>query len=173
MDIIRCVESIDFLMAALSTMKEALSPRRNLGVYSGERRVKIGEQIPGVKEICSRGVSMTIKKIFGGILAILFIYVAICAIKPFWIKYWLGEDLKVAAIYGTKHSIRDTRKHLSKIMKENDYGFSGQDFYIEKDTNNDTTIGIVYDDEISIFGLTILELEMEVEETRSEVKATF
>jgi hypothetical protein len=160
-------------MTALSAIKEAMSPERNLGVYSVERRVKFGEQIPEVKGICDGGEKMKIKNFLGGILAILLIWCAICAIKPFWDKYWLGQDLKAAATYGTKHSVKDTRKHLSRMMEQEEYGFSGEDFYIEKDSNNDTTIGIVYDDEIRIFGFTIIELEMEVEETRSEIKATF
>ena len=116
---------------------------------------------------------MKIKKIFGAILAVVLIWCAICAIKPFWGKYWLGQDLKAAAIYGTKHSVEDTRKHLSRIMEQEDYGFSGEDFYIEKKADKDTTIGITYDDEIRIFGVTIIEFELTVEETRSEVKTIF
>jgi len=116
---------------------------------------------------------MKIKKIFGAILAVVLIWCAICAIKPFWDKYWLGQDLKTAAIYGTKHSVKDTRKYLSSIIEREDYGFSGEDFYIEKKANNDTTIGITYDDEIRIFGMTVIEFELTVEETRSEIKASF
>jgi hypothetical protein len=126
-----------------------------------------------MREICNGGESMKVKKVLGAILAMLFIWIAVCVIKPFWDKYWLGQDLKAVATYGTKHRIVDTRKHLSKIMEQKDYGFSGGDFYIEKKANNDTTVGIVYDDEIRIFGWTVMEIEMAVEETRSEVKTMF
>ena len=116
---------------------------------------------------------MKINKILKAALAVLILWSVVCAIKPFWSKYWLSQDLKAVAIYGTKHSVGDTRKHLSEIMEQENYGFSGDDFYIEKNANNDTTIGITYDDEIRIFGVTLLEFELTVEETRSEVKTIF
>jgi hypothetical protein len=112
-------------------------------------------------------------KIFKVILAVVLLWCAICAIKPFWNKYWLSQDLKAVAIYGTKHSLADTRKRLSTIMEQENYGFSANDFYIEKNANKDTTIGITYEDEIRIFGVTLMELELSVEETRSEVKASY
>ena len=116
---------------------------------------------------------MKTKKIFMIIIAVLILYCAICAIKPFWDRYWLGQDLQTAAIYGTKHSVGDTRKYLSRIMEDKGYGFSGEDFYIEQNANKDTTIGIVYDDEIRIFGATILEFELSAEKTHLFIKSTF
>ena len=112
-------------------------------------------------------------KIIKIILAVLLLWCVICIIAPFWNKYWLAQDLGAVAIYGTKHTVADTREHLSEILERERYDFSANDFYIEKDANKDTTVGITYDDAIRIFGVTLIEFEVTVEETRSEVKMSF
>ena len=91
--------------------------------------------------------------------------------KPYWNKYWLGHEIRAAAIYGTKNSISDTRKFLSEKIKNDWPGFSGNDFLIEKDENDNVTVGIEYCDAISIFGMSLKELDFTVERTASEVDA--
>ena len=102
---------------------------------------------------------------------IVFLLCVASAAKPYWNKYWLGYELRTAAIYGTKNSISDTRQFLSEKIKYDWPGFSPQDFFIEKDENDTVTVGIEYCDAISVFGVSLKELEFSVEKTASEVSA--
>lgn len=114
-------------------------------------------------------------KIFSNILkivvCIVFILCVVSAAKPYWNKYWLAHEIRAAAIYGTKNSISDTRKFLSEKIKNDWPGFSGDDFFIEKDENDTVTVGIEYCDAISVFGVSLKELQFTVEKTASEVDA--
>ena len=111
------------------------------------------------------------KGIIKVILFLIFTWCVVSAVRPYWNRHGLEKELKTASIYGTKNSIEDTRKYLDKKMKDEGYGFEGQDFIIEK--NNTVSISITYNDEISIFGVTLKELEFTVEKTSSEVKEFF
>jgi hypothetical protein len=113
------------------------------------------------------------KKIVGLIVVFFLLYGVICAAKPFWNRYWLAQDVEVAALHGTKNSIEDTRSFLTELMDKNARGFSGKDFDIEKDENNNVTVSITYEDEIRLFGITLTTLELTVEKTRSEVEERF
>jgi hypothetical protein len=101
-------------------------------------------------------------------------FVAWCAFlstaRPYWNNYWLGLQLDAASVYGTKHSVEDTRNFLSDKMEDEGYGFKGDDFIIEKDETNRVSIRITYVDEISIFGLTLKELKFTAERSSNEVK---
>ena len=77
-------------------------------------------------------------------------------------------DLKDAATYATKNSVEDTRKMLTRRMYEAERSFSGKDFYIEKDKNNTSTVGITYIDKIRVFGVTLKQLKFTVEESSRE-----
>jgi hypothetical protein len=102
---------------------------------------------------------------------IVFLLCVASAARPYWNKYWLGYELRTAAIYGTKNSISDTRKFLYENIKNDWPGFSGDKFFIEKDENDTVTVGIEYCDAISVFGVRLKELEFTVEKTASEVDA--
>ena len=105
------------------------------------------------------------------IKVIIAIFIAVCivsAIWPFWNNYWLGKELENVCVYGTKNSVEDTRAFLTKRMQEKGYGFSGDDFSIEKDEKNRVHISITYTDEISILGVTLKELRFTVEKSASE-----
>ena len=93
------------------------------------------------------------------------------AAKPFWDKYWLGHEIRAAAIYGTKNSISDTRKFLIEKIRDDWPAFTGNDFFIEKGDRDTVTVGIQYCDAISVFGVSLKELEFTVEETVTEVDA--
>ncbi len=99
---------------------------------------------------------------------IVFLLCVASAAKPYWNKYWLGHEIRAAAIYGTKNSISDTRKFLFEKIRYDWPGFSEKDFFIEKDEDT-VTVGIEYCDAISVFGVDLKELEFIVEETASEV----
>ena len=86
------------------------------------------------------------------IVSIGLICLIVFAIWPYWNKYWLKSDLKAAALYGTKHSIEDTRKFLSEKVKERGYDFDPQEVHIEKDGNNTVSMRLTYQDKISFFG---------------------
>jgi hypothetical protein len=110
-----------------------------------------------------------VKKVVNIAIVVLLAWVAFCAAKPFWYRYWLGIEVEAAAIYGTKNSIKDTMLFLTVRMADAGYGFKGEDFYIEKQKNNTTTVGITYLDDIVIFGFPLVPLEFSVEKTAREV----
>jgi hypothetical protein len=85
----------------------------------------------------------------------------------------MESDLKAAAVYGTKHSIEDTRKFLREKYKERGYDFGREDFYIQKDEDNTVTIMVTYQDEITYFGFTLKELEFRLKATKRETEEFF
>jgi hypothetical protein len=108
---------------------------------------------------------------FAVLIALLWIVVSI--VRPYWHKYWIGQNIEAAAIFGTKNSVGDTRGFLDRKMKEAGRSFAGDDFKIAKDERNSVTISISYFDEIRVFGLTVRELEFTIEKSKSEVRETF
>jgi hypothetical protein len=107
------------------------------------------------------------------IISIGLIFLIVCAIWPYWTQHGIKSDLKEAALYGTKHSIEDTEKFLSEKLKERGYDFGPREFYIEKDENNKVSISLTYQDEISVFGLILKELEFTLDITKRETKEFF
>jgi hypothetical protein len=93
------------------------------------------------------------------------------AMWPYWNKYRINTDLKAAAIYGTKHSIRDTREFLKEKIEARGYDFDSEEFHIEKDEDNTVSISWTYQDEISLFGLVLKRLEFALEVTERETEA--
>jgi hypothetical protein len=104
-------------------------------------------------------------------VAALVIWTGISVAAPFWERYWLGQEMDRAAIYGTKHSIKATRNFLTNRMKDAGYDFTGEDFEVKKDSDNDVEVSITYCDEIKIFGLSLKSLEFTVEKKSSNVRA--
>ena len=93
-------------------------------------------------------------------------------IRPFWDRYWLEMQMETAAVYGTKYSIEKARKRLAGKMAEKGFGFEGDDFVFERDENNAVTVNLAYVDEVSIFGVTLKDLEFQVE-TSAEESGTY
>lgn len=116
---------------------------------------------------------MKIKDAIMVIVGLALLWCVVSAIRPYWDKYWLEQEIRAVAIFGTKNSVEDIRRLLTRKMIEIGHGFSGEDFAIERDEDNNVTISIEYIDEIRVFGVTLKELEMTVEETVSEVEAMF
>jgi hypothetical protein len=116
---------------------------------------------------------MKIKNIVALIVSVVLIWCVASVVRPFWSKHWLGKDMQIAAIYGTKHSIEDTRDFLNRKMEEVGRHFSGEDFVIERDENNRVTISITYRDEIRMFGLSFKPLRLKVERNALEIKEMF
>jgi hypothetical protein len=114
-----------------------------------------------------------IKKLLNFVFLIIIILIVVSIVRPYWDKYWLGQDMEAAAIYGTKNSVRATRTFLTQKMKEAGRDFAGEDFGISKDENNNVTISLTYYDEVHVFGVTLKELEFTLKKSMSEVKATF
>ena len=92
-----------------------------------------------------------------------------CVGRPYWDKYWLGNDMEAVAIYGTKNTIPHTKAFLTRKMKMAGRDFTAKDFTIEKEENNTTTISITYEDSIIIFGQVVKTLKFKVEKTKKEV----
>jgi len=113
------------------------------------------------------------RKIASFVVLIALLWVVVSIARPYWHKYWIGQDIEAAAIFATKHSVGDTRGFLTRKMKEEGRGFTGDDFKIAKDEKNNVTISLSYLDEIRVFGLKLTELDFTVEKSKAEVKETF
>ena len=113
------------------------------------------------------------RKIVSFVVLIALIWIVVGIARPYWYKYWIGQDIEAAAIFGTKNSVADTRGFLTRKMKEAGRSFTGDDFKITKDEKNNVTISLSYYDEIRVFWLTLTELEFTVEKSKSEVRETF
>jgi hypothetical protein len=107
------------------------------------------------------------------ILSIGLIWLIVCTIWPYWKQYRIKSDLETSALYGTKHSVEDTRKLLSKKLRERGYNFGPDDFHIEKDENKTVSINLTYQDEIRFFGLILKELGFELNVTKAETSEYF
>ena len=112
-------------------------------------------------------------KLMKVVVFISFAWFVVGAAKPYWNKYWLGQTIENAAIYGTKNNIMATRRFLTQKMNEQGSDFTGEDFTIEKDINNSATISITYSDKISFFGVDLISLHFTIEKTASEVQSMF
>ena len=113
------------------------------------------------------------KKIVNVILLLACTWFVVSVVKPYWDRYWFEKDLEAAAIFGTKNTVVATKGFLDRQMKETQRDFEGKDFVIEKDENNTVLVSITYEDRVSIFGLTLKELEFSAMGTAREVKAYF
>ena len=113
------------------------------------------------------------RKIVGYAFLLALIWIAVSIARPYWHKYWIGQDIEAAAIFGTKKSESDTREFLTKRMRDAGHNFTGNDFKIAKDEKNNVTISLSYYDRISVFGITLHELEFTVERSKSEVQEKF
>jgi hypothetical protein len=110
------------------------------------------------------------KKIFSYVLLISAVLLAVSLARLYWDKYWIGKEIEAAAVYGTKHSIQDTRGFLSKKLVQAGYPFRQEDFKIEKDNKNRVTITLAYRDAASVFGVKLKDVAFVVTKTVSEVK---
>ena len=112
-------------------------------------------------------------KAFFYILSIALIWLIVCTIWPYWKQYQIKSDLETAALYGTKHSVEDTRGLLSKKLKERGYDFSPEHFHIDKDENKTVSINLTYQDQVSFFGYILKELEFELHVSKAETREYF
>jgi hypothetical protein len=110
------------------------------------------------------------KKLFLTALTIAIVIAIGSGLRPYWNKYWLQKDLDVAAVYGTKNTVENTKQFLLDKLKEEGYSIGENDISIEKDPKNTVTITARYSDEISIFGKQIQELNFTLTATEREVK---
>ncbi len=114
-----------------------------------------------------------IKKMFFFILVAVFLWCAVCIIKPFWNRYFVEKDMEVAAIYRTKNSFEDTKKLLAQKMEERGLVIKEGDFSGEKDEKNRVFLSLHYSDEIRVFGRTLKQLEFSLKATTSEIREYF
>ena len=113
------------------------------------------------------------KKFFLTVVAIAIVIALGSAGKPYWDKYWIQKELQIAAVYGTKNTLENTKVFLLNKLKEEGYRIGEDDIYIEKDSKNNVTVTARYSDKISIFGKELQKLHFTVTATEREVKAYF
>lgn len=110
------------------------------------------------------------KKFLSTVVTIAIVIAVGSAVKPYWNKYWLQKELEVAAVYGTKNTLENTKDFLLNKLKEEGYRIGENDIYVDKDPKNTVTITARYSDSISIFGKEIQKLHFTVTATEKEVK---
>jgi hypothetical protein len=110
------------------------------------------------------------KNLFLTVVASAIVIAAGSAVKPYWDKYWIQKELEIAAVYGTKNTLENTKAFLLNKLKEEGYSIGEDDIYIEKDSKNNVTVTARYSDKISIFGKEIRKLHFTVTATEREVK---
>jgi hypothetical protein len=113
------------------------------------------------------------KKLIFTVLVIAIVIALGSAVKPYWDKYWIQKELQIAAVYGTKNTLENTKVFLLNKLKEEGYRIGEDDIYIEKDSKNNVTVTARYSDKISIFGKELQKLHFTVTATAKEVKAYF
>ena len=110
------------------------------------------------------------KKLFLYALVIAIVIAAGGAIRPYWNKYWLQKELEIAAVYGTKNTLENTKAFLMGKLKEEGYRIGEEHIYIEKDSKNSVTITVQYTDKISIFGNELQKLHFTLTAMEREIK---
>lgn len=110
------------------------------------------------------------KKLFSYAIAIAIILAVGGAVRPYWNRYWLQKELEVAAVYGTKNTLENTKQRLLNKLSEEGYPIGENDIFIEKDSKNSVTVTARYSDKISIFGKEFRKLQFIVTATEREVK---
>ena len=110
------------------------------------------------------------KKLFLYALAIAIVIAAGSAVRPYWNKYWLQEEIEAAAVYGTKNTVDNTKAFLLNKLKNEGYPIEEEDIFVEKDSKNSVTVTVQYSDEISIFGKEIKKLHFTLSATEREIK---
>ena len=84
----------------------------------------------------------------------------------------INSDLESGALYGTKHSIEDTERFLSKKLKERRFVFDPEKLSIDKNEYNAVTIRLTYQDKITFLGIVLKDLEFQLDVTQRDVKQT-
>ena len=110
------------------------------------------------------------KRTFQYIVAIAVLILAISSARLFWHKYWIGQDVEAAAIYGTKNRVDDTLAFLDDKLKKDGYDLKKNDFRVDKAKDKRVTISVEYNDPIRVFGLVLREVHFSIKKTASEVK---
>ena len=113
------------------------------------------------------------KKLFLTALVIAIVIAAGSAIKPYWNKYWIQKELEVAAVYGTKNTLENTKAFLISKLTEEGYRIAEDNIYIEKDSKNTVTITVRYSEKISMFGKGIATPHFTLTATEREIKAYY
>jgi hypothetical protein len=112
------------------------------------------------------------KAIFN-IILIVIVLLVVCIVWPFFTKSRVNYDLEKAASYGTKHSVEETRKFLTKALNERGINYSPDDLFIEKSANDTVTISLSYEDSIHFFSIVLKELDFELEVKQKNIKEMF
>ena len=112
------------------------------------------------------------KKLFLTAVAIAIVIALGSAVKPYWDKYWIQKELEVAAVYGTKNTLENTKVFLLNKLKEEGYRIGEDDIYIEKDSKNNVTVTVRYSDKISIFGKELQKLHFTSRRLKEKSKST-
>lgn len=116
---------------------------------------------------------LTMGKIFFYIVSIIIILFVLCAARPYYKRSRLNYDLEKAASYGTKHSAQETRRLVTKALKERGISYDPDNLQIEKDARDTVTISLNYEDSIHFFSIVIKKLEFELDVEQKNVKEYF
>ena len=113
------------------------------------------------------------KKLFLTALVIAIVIAAGSAIKPYWNKYWIQKELEIAAVYGTKNTLENTKAFLISKLTGEGYHIAEGNIYIEKDSKNTVTITVRYSEKIFVFAKEIATPHFTLTATEREIKAYY
>jgi hypothetical protein len=114
------------------------------------------------------------KKLFLYALVIAIVIAVSGAVRPYWNKYWIQKEVEVAAVYGTKNTVENTKAFLISKLKEEGYRMIREEnIYIDKDEKNVVTVTVRYSDKITIFGEVLQILEFTLTATEREIKSYY
>ena len=114
-----------------------------------------------------------IYKIFKYMITFTIILMVVNYAKPYWNKYWLERHLESVAVFGTKHSLYETRDYLMNIVRAEGYSFKNDDFVIDKNEESRVSITLAYVDEVKIFGRPLKRLYLKADVSANEVKTSY
>ena len=111
-------------------------------------------------------------KIIFNILLVVIAVLLVCTAWPFISRALVNNELKKAAIYGTKHSVGETRELLINALKEKGVNYYPDDLEIKKNARDKVTISLAYEDSIHFFSIVLkkLEFKLNVEQKNIEPK---
>ena len=116
---------------------------------------------------------MVMSKIIFNIVLVVIAVLIVCTAWPFISRAQINYELKKEAIYGTKHSVGETRQLLTKALKEKGVNYDPDDLEITKDARDKVTISLDYEDSIHFFSIVLKKLEFKLNVKQKNVKEVF
>ncbi len=110
---------------------------------------------------------MNFKNILKIAVFVLIVYVGVEYALPHYRRYSLSIDMKVMANFALKNDEDLTKQKIRMILKENEWKFEPDDFFIRREEGR-VSISIEYTDEVVLFGRPVDTLDFNLVVTSKE-----